>query len=198
MSRPVFVVGVVECRVITLGLHEVTFDFPLLPPLQGPLSVMLVGEHVTEVVEGKPIDPMFIASEPINLLGLQIMIEHVVVVSGNKLDSLSPHMSIELHENANQGQVIGWNVSSCLVVVDVPERVVGRRSQPVVVAVQGCEGLNFVRVAKLLDYLGDGAGGEVAVGLTYASNVNELLGVRALVGNAVVEHFVAVIQLLNL
>lgn len=64
-------------------------------------------------------------------------------------------------------------------------------------AIDCCQRVHFVSVPKLLHDLSNRTGGEVAVSLAYSHDVNKLLGVWTLVSDSVVEHFVAVIQLLN-
>uniref|UniRef100_A0A7S3FXL9 Uncharacterized protein n=1 Tax=Strombidium rassoulzadegani TaxID=1082188 RepID=A0A7S3FXL9_9SPIT len=174
-----------EGSVVALGLHVEPLDLPFSVVEGRPAGQVLVSDEVSELVEGHVGHVEVVALEPLHHFWGVNVVEVSEIGRGQVLDALSDHVPVESGEQANEGDVPGRDVPLQIVVVIVPETLILRRHEPLIVAVEGEEDVVIILVVELLEHFSDGVGGQPGVLDAGVHNVHNDLGVGHLVGDSV-------------
>ena len=109
------------------------------------LRQAVVANSVSEVVQSQVVNFELVAlSREAKVLRSRNMIELSVMTGGHRLETIAEEVSIELHQQAYEGQIIRWNLLLELSVVGIAIRWIACRLQHRVEAINADQSLELV------------------------------------------------------
>lgn len=189
------VVGAMERAQVALRLHVHVLQLCLVLQVRRvQLRQAVVANSVSEIVQSQVVNFELVAlSREAKVLRSRNMIELSVMTGGHRLETIAEEVSIELHQQAYEGQIIRWNLLLELSVVGIAIRWIACRLQHRVEAINADQSLELVRVVALIKQLSKGICGNFWIVGAHLSNFNELLWVGKLVTQPVVHCIVLVL-----
>ena len=126
------------------------------------------------------------------------VVKLTVVAGGHGFKAVANEVSIELHKQADEGQVIGWNILFKLPLVGIAEGWVERGLQPRVNTIDAHHCLELIRIVALIEELSVSVRGNLRVFGASLRNFYELGRVTKLITEAVLHGVVTFLIPLDL
>lgn len=114
------------------------------------------------------------------------MVELAVVARCHRLEPIPQVVSVEVHEQANEGDIMRWNVLLQVASVGVSERRVVRRDKPLVNTIDADHCLELVTVVALVEEFGESVCGDLGVVHSHLGNFDKFFGITQLITQPIV------------
>lgn len=137
MHSLVAVVTIVESIPVTLGLHVVAFNLPVLIKVWHPLSQVFVVDHAAEIIQSQIVHLGCVTFREVDHLGIKFVVELPIMAGREEFESVSKEMTVKFHQKADQSNILGRHNSLMLFVVLVSETGICSGFEPVIVSIKG-------------------------------------------------------------